>query len=53
MKDLDFEEEDIMVCPSCRGAGRWVNFRGHRESCSKCNGTGEVSLMKDDEDEDV
>jgi len=49
MKDLDFEEEDLIVCPSCRGAGQWINFRGNRNSCPDCGGTGEQTNNEDEE----
>jgi hypothetical protein len=46
--DDDEEDQSTVLCPICRGKGR--DHSGAK--CSRCNGTGRVRALLDDEDAD-
>jgi hypothetical protein len=36
----------LAECPQCYGSGEWGGVRGDPDSCSHCDGKGDISLFK-------
>lgn len=34
-----------MICPSCKGKGRWRDYEGEAEDCRVCHGAGVVEAF--------